>query len=555
MTDGLRDSHREAIIAEIAANERVERAVLFGSRATGTNTVTSDVDIALFGDRLTLTDQARLATAMDEIPMAQKVDLVLYDSIRDLTLREHVQREGIEWYARPAREEEIAPGCHGRREAWTSVNLGRCCIKIGSGATPRGGKRVYLSRGPYALIRSQNVLNDGFAHAGLAYIGERHAAELGNVEVLDGDVLLNITGDSVARACQVDTRILPARVNQHVAIIRPDPTKLDPGFLRYFLICPETQAKLLSWAGSGGTRNALTKAMIEAFDVLAPEDVWEQRAIARVLGALDAKVELNRRTSETLEAIARALFKSWFVDFEPVQARTEGRNTGLRRDLADLFPDRFVDSEMGEIPEGWTIRRVSDVCKRIENGGTPKRSVREYWNGDIKWFKTSELADKPVLDSAEHITELGLRNSSCKTWPPETVLIALYASPTVGRLGILATSGAANQACCALVAEADVGASFLYYVLRFGRPHFQNVAVGAAQQNISQSIVKDYQFVMPTADVLRAFGGLAKEIYLQRVSRHSESDSLRELCSTLLPKLVSGELRVLDAESLLEAAI
>ena len=96
MTDGLKDAHREAIIAVIAANARVERAVLFGSRATGTNTVTSDVDIALFGDRLTLTDQARLAAAIDEIPMAQSVDLLLYDSVRDRPLREHIRNNGVE---------------------------------------------------------------------------------------------------------------------------------------------------------------------------------------------------------------------------------------------------------------------------------------------------------------------------------------------------------------------------------------------------------------------------------------------------------------------------
>ena len=100
MTDGLKDAHREAIIAALAANERVERAVLFGSRATGTNTVTSDVDIALFGDRLTLTDLARLSAVIDEIPMAQSVDLLLYDSIQDQTLRSHVRRQGAEWYAR-----------------------------------------------------------------------------------------------------------------------------------------------------------------------------------------------------------------------------------------------------------------------------------------------------------------------------------------------------------------------------------------------------------------------------------------------------------------------
>ena len=154
---------------------------------------------------------------------------------------------------------------------WAPINLGGVCTKIGSGATPRGGSDVYLQRGPYALIRSQNVYNEGFHHDGLAYIGDKHAAELDGVEVMKNDVLLNITGDSVARACQVDPGVLPARVNQHVAIIRPNPDKLDSRFLRYFLVSPDMQAKLLSWAGSGGTRNALTKGMIESFDVFAPK--------------------------------------------------------------------------------------------------------------------------------------------------------------------------------------------------------------------------------------------------------------------------------------------
>ena len=138
---------------------------------------------------------------------------------------------------------------------WLTVELGGVCTKIGSGATPRGGKDVYLDEGPYTLIRSQNVYNDGFHHEGLAFIGEHHADQLQNVEVFEKDVLLNITGDSVARICQVAPDVLPARVNQHVAIIRPDSVNLDPGYLRYYLTSPEMQTMLLSWAGSGGTRN------------------------------------------------------------------------------------------------------------------------------------------------------------------------------------------------------------------------------------------------------------------------------------------------------------
>ena len=161
------------------------------------------------------------------------------------------------------------------------MRLGDHCSKIGSGATPRGGKDVYLDTGDTSLIRSQNVYNHGFEKQGLAYISEIHAKQLSNVEVMKADVLLNITGDSVARACMVPEDILPTRVNQHVAIIRPDPNEISPLFLRYFLVSPEMQGKLLAIAGAGATRNALTKAMIEGL-VLPDIGVEYQQAIGDV---------------------------------------------------------------------------------------------------------------------------------------------------------------------------------------------------------------------------------------------------------------------------------
>src|SRR5207245_5310019 len=143
-------------------------------------------------------------------------------------------------------------------------------------------------------------------------------------------------------------------------IIRPDPTVLWPRFLRYFLASPAMQAEMLSLAGAGATRNALTKGMIESFEVPAPLDVNEQRAIAHILGTLDDKIELNRRMTETLEAIARALFNSWFVDFDPVRAKAEGRDTGLPKYLADRFPDSFEESELVELPKGCGAGQVGD---------------------------------------------------------------------------------------------------------------------------------------------------------------------------------------------------
>ena len=277
-------------------------------------------------------------------------------------------------------------------EGWVSLRLGDVCTKIGSGATPRGGKEVYLKDGPFALIRSQNVYNNRFNCDGLAFINHQQATELNNVEVFADDVLLNITGDSVARACQVKSDVLPARVNQHVAIIRPDPNKLSPRFLRYFLVCPEIQAMLLSWAGSGGTRNALTKGMIESFDVQAPMDVAEQRAIAHILGTLDDKIELNRRMNRTLEEMARALFKSWFIDFDPVRSKAnlkhhasppQGRSD-WSVERARAYLDRMDPSHRGPVPRPLRGLRTRPNPGGLEgwHGKSTRREDSEWWNSE-----------------------------------------------------------------------------------------------------------------------------------------------------------------------------
>jgi len=259
---------------------------------------------------------------------------------------------------------------------WPIAELKELCTKIGSGATPRGGSNVYLDRGEISLIRSQNIYNDRFTPDGLVFISQAAAKQLDNVTVAPEDVLLNITGDSVARCCLVDPKVLPARVNQHVAIIRTDPNKLNPQYLRYYLVSPSMQSQMLSWAQAGATRNALTKGMIESFEIPVPP-LSVQRRIASILGSLDDKIELNRRMNQTLEKMAAALFKSWFIDFDPVHAKAQGDPTagGLPSHIANLFPDSFEESELGPIPKGWKAKPLIEVIevnpRRTLSKGTP----------------------------------------------------------------------------------------------------------------------------------------------------------------------------------------
>ena len=231
------------------------------------------------------------------------------------------------------------------------------CSKIGSGATPKGGKESYLG-GNIALIRSQNVLDFNFSVDGLAYINNEQAQKLNNVSIEENDVLLNITGDSVARACMAPSWILPARVNQHVAIIRGNADLVLNDYLLYFL--QYKKSYLLSISQGGATRNALTKRMIEDIELLLP-NLSHQRKVVSILRSLDSKIELNRRINDNLEQQAQALFKSWFVDFEPFKG------------------EKFVESQLGMIPKGWKVGTLSDLLdirygkdhKKLNDGNIP----------------------------------------------------------------------------------------------------------------------------------------------------------------------------------------
>ena len=181
---------------------------------------------------------------------------------------------------------------------WRKVKLIDICDKIGSGATPRGGKDAYCTEG-VSLIRSQNVHDFSFSRDGLVFINEEQAKKLSNVEVKDGDVLLNITGDSVARACIVDCDFLPARVNQHVAIIRGKSRVVSSSYILFFL--QQQKLQLLQLASAGATRNALTKGMIEQIELMLPP-LEEQIRIVGVLNAIQAKIRINNKINDNLAA-------------------------------------------------------------------------------------------------------------------------------------------------------------------------------------------------------------------------------------------------------------
>ncbi|MCG9058790.1 restriction endonuclease subunit S [Laribacter hongkongensis] len=433
---------------------------------------------------------------------------------------------------------------------WQQLQLGKVCRKIGSGATPRGGKDAYRG-GKTALIRSQNIYNDRFAREGLVYIDDAQAHELRNVVVEENDVLLNITGDSVARCCQVDPDVLPARVNQHVAIIRTQPDVLDARFLRYVLVAPAMQAHLLALASAGATRNALTKSMIESLTIKAPP-ISEQRAIAHILGTLDDKIELNRKQNETLEAMARALFKAWFVDFEPVRAKMEGRwqrgqsLPGLPAHLYDLFPDRLVESELGEIPEGWEMRSLD--------------SIANYLNGLAlqKFPPESETEFLPVIKIAQLRAgnTNGADKASTQIKPEYVVVDGDVLFSWSGSLEVEVWNGgrgALNQHLFKVTSN-EVPKWFYFFATRQHLSDFRAIAAGKATTmgHIQRKHLTDARIAVAPPESMKKFDAVIASQFDQLVSNAQQSRSLAQLRDTLLPKLISGELRIKDAEAFLK---
>ena len=194
-----------------------------------------------------------------------------------------------------------------------TVALRAVTEKIGSGSTPRGGEDSYPESGT-PLIRSLNVYDDGFREDGLAFLTAQQADALSSVTVESGDVLLNITGASVARCCLAPDRLLPARVNQHVCIIRPTKAALDPHYLQHLLVSGPTKRRLLRIGDSGGaTRQAITKADLQSLEIPLPP-LSEQKCIAAILDAADALRAKRRKSIEQLDSLIQATFLEMFGD-------------------------------------------------------------------------------------------------------------------------------------------------------------------------------------------------------------------------------------------------
>ena len=385
----------------------------------------------------------------------------------------------------------------------------------------------FLSDGYCLFLNAGNVTKDGFSFSDKSFITQEKDDELRKGRLEKYDVVITTRG-TVGNVALYDNKVPfeHIRINSGMLILKSGKDILSE-YLYYYLKGKKFQSQISLFV-SGSAQPQLPKSTLGKMSISYPNNKDTQNKIVSILKSLDDKIEVNRKTNENLEQQAQALFKSWFVDFEPFKN------------------GEFVESELGMIPKGWRVERIEDLSQKMASGGTPKSLNKDYYLGNIKWYSTKELKDCFLFDSEKHISEDALKKSSAKMFPEGTVLMAIYASPTVGRLGILTNPATFNQAAVGIVPKENVGSEFIYLSLLSERTNLNNLASGAAQQNLNVGIVKNYNILVPEQKVLDRFNRLARSYFLLLKKNTEESRRLAELRDTLLPKLMSGELKVND---------
>ena len=405
---------------------------------------------------------------------------------------------------------------------WKKVKLKDCCIKIGSGSTPKGGSMVYVNSGT-SLIRSQNVYNLSFDYNGLTHITEDAANKLKGVTVFNEDILLNITGDSVARTCIVPKEVLPARVNQHVAIIRTDRKKMNWRFLNYYLASPKMQAHMLSLAvGKGASRNAMTKQMIENFEVPYPP-LQTQHRIATILSRYDSLIENYQKQIKLLEEAAQRLYKEWFIDLH--------------------FPGHENTNILDGVPEGWEKKKLCeftgitdgthDSPKQVEIG-LPLVTGRCIVDGSIDFSQAYNISEEDVI-------KINKRSAV------EDGDILLSNIGTIGKVCRISKSG--NYAVKNMIIFKPHDAIHSCFLHRFltdnnTQMDFLQQAAGTSQKFVSLSFIRNTLILRPSDTILNLFYNHSEKYFNYVHSLQTQLRLLTEARDRFLPKLMSGEIEI-----------
>ena len=488
-----------------------------GGRVKGTSRPASDLDLVVFARPEQSARVAELRDAFEESNLPFRVDLFVWDEAPE-SFHEMVERDCT----------EVAQGSSSDR--WQRTTLGESAFLVRRSVHPDScGETCYV----------------GLEHIGeesLSLVGHGKASDVESVKsrFLCGDILfgkLRPYFRKVVRArfdgiCSTD-----------IWVVRPS-RGVYAGYLFYVM----ASQKFIDFATQGTQGTRMPRAQWEhtsRFPLRVPP-FPVQREIARVLGSLDDKIELNRRMNETLEAMARALFNSWFVDFDPVRAKMEGRDTGLSKPIADLFPDRLVESELSLIPKGWRAGRLADIATASRRNVDP-----------------ASLDDKTPYIGLEHMPRrsialtawegIGKVTSNKSAFKKGEVLFGKL-RPYFHKVGIAPINGVCSTDIVVITSKAMEWSAFV--LLCASSIEFVNYtnqsSTGTKMPRTNWKTMGDYRICLPVAPVARAFQDAVQPVHEQIVANVHESHTLAALRDALLPKLISGEIRLRDVERQVE---
>ena len=524
---------RETILSLLERHLPGTTAWAYGSRVKRTSRPTSDLDLVVFATPEQGRRVGDLREAFEEGGLPFPVDLFVWDEVPE-NFRKRIEADHVVLVGKPER---------GTGGSWPTAPLGQVTELTLSSVD----KKTKPHERTVLLCNYMDVYSNRFIRSDLDFMAATATErEIQRCALRPGDVV--ITKDSE----QYDDIGVPALVRDdmdnlvcgyHLAILRPLRASIDGSYLLYVLQIGSVQHQFHAYA-NGVTRFGLRKDDILRVEIPLPP-LPEQRAIARVLGALDDRIELNRRMNETLEAMARALFKSWFVDFDPVRAKAEGHDPGLPDRIADLFPDRLVDSELGEIPEGWEISEIGEEVDAV-GGATPSTKESAYWvEGKLRWAAPKDLAKlwSPVLlETDRKITDAGIKKISSGLLPIGTVLLSSRAP--IGYLAIAEVPTAVNQGFIAMVCRGRLPNVYVLFWCHENLDYIKSISGGSTFSEISKKSFRPIPVLVPTKEVLTAYEDAVRPLYNRIVESVKESASLTQIHDILLPRLVSGQLRV-----------
>ncbi|RDU61884.1 MULTISPECIES: restriction endonuclease subunit S [Helicobacter] len=398
------------------------------------------------------------------------------------------------------------------KEQWQRVKLGEAPLQIIDGDRGKNyPKQNELFDNGYCLFLStKNVLNAKFDFTECQFINKEKDEILRKGKLQIDDIVLTTRGTIGNIALyreNIDYKNI--RINSGMVILRPDIMEVNSTFLLYAML---NSKKYIDNFVSGSAQPQLPIKDLSNLTIPLPP-LETQHKIAEILSSLDDKIDLLHRQNKTLESLSLTLFRHTFID----------------------NPKR----------NAWEEVTLNDICLKIASGGTPSTRIKEYYSGKINWYSTKELDDNFLFDSIQTITEDGLENSSAKLFPKDTIIIAIYAAPTVGRLGILTQDSAFNQAACGLIIdETKCSKEFVFCFLKNERENLNLLASGSAQQNLNVEKIKRYTLLLPDKATFHNFQIQAKGFFDKIYNNSKQIQNLESLRDIMLPKLLSGEMEV-----------